>query len=163
MIKELIKFPQVGGAWQDSGEGGMYIYAVILRPADHQDNCTVENGIVLTPPDYPVSDIRPFWGSPEDTFREHRIRDEAARLMEQQGRVSAGITVRGLLSRDSLSAEMLAAVFMGSTRTSLMAADGSEAYWQAGWGDLTPKGGQVVHHLRDAFGITPALLTFLDT
>jgi hypothetical protein len=162
MTNELIKFPEADKTWEDTGEGGMYVYAVVPRPIGFKDNCTVENSIVLTPPDAPVSDIRNFWGDPETAADEKGARDDAARLMDREGFAMKAATVRGLVSLDSLSVDMLAAVYMGSTSRSLKDRTNG-TFWEAAWGDLTPSGILLMDRLNIAFGIAPDLLTFLDT
>lgn len=162
MTNELIKFPEVGETWEDTGEGGMYVYAVAPRPVGFKDNCTVENSIVLTKPDAPVSDIRDFWGDPQSAATEEKARTEAARLMDREGFVVQAATVRSLVSLDSLSVDMLAAVYMGSTSRSLKDVTNG-IFWEAAWEDLTPGGVLLMDRLNIAFGITPHLLTFLDT
>lgn len=162
MTNELIKFPEAGTPWEDAGEGGMYVYAVVPRPVDFEGECTVENGIVLTAPDASVSDIRDFWGDPESAAEEEAARDDAARLMDREGFATKAATVRGLMSRDSLSVDMLAAVYMGSTSRSLKNFT-SGTFWEAAWEDLTPSGILLMDRLNIAFGVAPVLLTFLDT
>ena len=51
---------------------------------------------------------------------------------------------------------------MGSTSRSLKDRTNG-AFWEAAWGDLTPGGILLMDRLNIAFGITPDLLTFLDT
>lgn len=162
MANELIKFPEAGKGWGDTGGGGMYVYVVVPRPVDFKDNCTVENSPALTALDYPVSHIRDFWGGPKTAAEEEAARDNAARLMDREGFAMKAATMRSLVSLDSLSADMLAAVYMGSTSRSLKSlADGT--FRETAWGDLTPSGILLMDRLNIAFGITPTLLTFLDT
>lgn len=162
MSSELIRFPNAGGTWEDTGEGGMYVYAVVPRPVDFADNCTVENSIVLTPPDAPVSDIRDFWGDPGTAAEERAARNDAARLMDREGFSVKAASVRSLVPLDSLSMDMLAAVYMGSVSRSLKDRT-SGAFWEANPGDLTSAGVRLLGQLHDTFGVTPTLLTFLDT
>jgi hypothetical protein len=162
MHEELIRFPGVGGTWSDAGEGRMYVYAVVPRPVDYPDNCIVENMIVLTEPDAPVSDIRPLWGDPASAAEEKAARRDAARLMDREGFAVKAASVRSLVSLDSFSVDMLAAVFMGSTHHSLQVSGGG-TFWEAAREDLTVAGTQLLDRLHSAFGVEPVLLTFLDT
>src|SRR5271157_2051157 len=36
-FKNLIKFPELGGRWTNTGEGGLDVYAVILQPEKLED------------------------------------------------------------------------------------------------------------------------------
>jgi hypothetical protein len=158
----LIKFPEVGDLWEDAGEGGMYVMAVIPRPADHPDNCTVENFIVLTSPDAAVSDLSDLWPDAKGRYEEEQARNDAARLMEREGFAAKASQVRSLISQDSLSLPVLLAAELGSTSRYLTARkDG--ALWEATRDDLTPSGILLMNRLHVAFGAAPILLTFLDT
>ncbi|MFE0472691.1 hypothetical protein ACFW2V_13850 [Streptomyces sp. NPDC058947] len=163
MCNELIRFPEAGEVWEDTKEGGMYVFAIVPKPTGHRDNCTIENGIVLSAPDYPVSDIREYWPDMANAVQEEHVRNEAARLMDREGFAVKAAMVRGLASLNGFSTEMLAAVHMGSTSCSLVARNKDGSHWEAAWEDLTPTGTLLLDRLHVAFGVKPVLLTFLDT
>lgn len=160
-VNQLIEFPEAGDAWTDTGEGGMYVMAVVPR-LDDGDKCVIENFIVLTRPEAAVSSLADFWLDPEGAAEEERAQSHAARLLEREGYAAQAAMVRSLESQSSFSVPVMGAIDLGSTGLTLTATDGS-GFWEAGLDDLTPTGVLAVNCLRSRAGVEPRLLTFLDT
>lgn len=178
---ELINFPQPGGEWRDSGEGGQFVKLVVPEPEGWLNNCCVDASIVLKQPDV-CHNGRELWEpydheanmTQHDVFQymRRRLEDEKESGVEQpewKKEFHRGIDyhkwgswVLRANNPDHISVPVLAAVEMGSSQFSLWS-ESQSRYWLADEFSLTEAGQRVADSLHVAFGIAPILLTFLDT
>jgi hypothetical protein len=182
-VKEMLDWPT--GAYEDSGEGGMFAWMVIQEeyrtpvPADSpyaeaSDNCHVDvaaylsrSRLMLDRPDVCVSpertqlwepfDYRNSWFEKSGEIRK-RLK---LNLDNEKDRNLSGGLMR-TLGQDDISMPLLAAVFLGSTGASMWDPAKHE-YFTAQYGHLTQNGKTLYDGLRLAYGVEPTLLTFLDT
>jgi hypothetical protein len=164
MNHTLITFPDPVFPFEDSGEGGLYVMAVIPEPEGWKNRCHVDVSVSLhlSEPDVCLnSEQRDLWAFAEDARASHQKQQRASDMLRKQDKDLAA-HIWQLASWDAFSLPLLAAVQLGSTQHSLWnSAEGQ--YWTAQQSDLTPGGRFLLGGLWGAFGIEPVLLTFLDT
>jgi hypothetical protein len=168
---ELVKFPE-GGDWEDSGEGGLFVMMVVVRPMTeegYEDRskwdtfCSVDVPISLPRPDVCVSPERGLLWDPYDYDTSgFKYMSEVRDALTKAGRKDLLRWVYGARSDMDDSVELLVATHLGSTGQSLHS-ESRGSYFCAGYEDLAVKGKALYDATKIAFGIEPLLLTFLDT
>lgn len=159
----LINWPTGDDRYRDTGEGGMFAYAVVTTAdVSLKEACTVDVAHYLTRPDVCVSREAELW----EPFDYHasgstRLHNVRARL-EQLGEHKFKDSLNRMIGEDELSVPLRAALYLGSTSASLSLADGG-GYFEATYGDLTPAGRALCESLSAAYGTSPQIVTFLDT
>ena len=162
MQTPLIRWPEIGSEFRDGGENGMYIMLVVPQPNEWVRECVEESPITLMGiPDAPLSDTQDLWNR-EDASEQHKALDKAYNALKDKSDEVSAREMYSMIPQDDLSVQMLAAIELGTTSVTYMS-EALDDYWQATIKDLT-LAGQVLHNtLELAFGITPRILTFLDT
>lgn len=161
--EDKINFPAPGGCMSDSGEGGMFVMMVVPEPKglDLGHACHVDVHILLTQPDVCVSRERnEVWEAYDsDAWRTEM---ELSQFIQKQGKLEWKRWMFHAHSGDRLSDSVQAAIHLGSTSYSLYD-EHQGAYWTATKDDLTLVGKTLYNALEEAYGVTPLILTFLDT
>lgn len=164
----LIEIPD--GSWGDTGEGGLYFMMVVLRPtlpngvpdsSKWPMHVCEETPITLSYPDAMVSPWRPVWApySYEDSGSKERF--ELADVLKKTGNERYMNWVMGARSHKEESAELLAAVQLGSV--GWVPNDPENGVFEARYEHLTAEGRAIYDAFRAAYGIEPLILTLLDT
>lgn len=165
----LIEFPS-DGSFEDSGEGGTFCLLIVPAPrgSDTPDDRTGAGEITVMAPDtYVAAPGLPdeFW-TPIGFTSRHKpdwcVLRDAAKELGGNGRADLAGAVTRARSRDDFSLGVQAALRLGSTERSLWNPK-EGVYWAAGETDLTPAGRALYDGLRAAYGVTPVILTGLDT
>lgn len=159
---ELITFPY-GSHWDDSGEGGLFVMLVVVKPEEWQDNCSVDVGIALPRPDVAVSAVhRELWGPYDYETSGFKKACEAKEIFDREQRKDLARWAMQSRSTEDDSVDLLMAMHIGSTPCSLHS-EVTGGYFDAGYDDLTVAGRGLYDMVKAAYGIEPTLLTFLDT
>lgn len=179
-MQEMINWPTADKRYQDSGEGGLFAWMVVPEAVTDGDaaganvygnNCCVDVSgylsrprAMITRPDACVSPERVKLYEPYDYrnswFDQQRKIEEA--LGGPQANASLVRAVRQTMGSDDLSVPLLASTFLGSTCLSLWD-EQAGAYFAAGFEHLTDPGKRIYEAQREAYGVEPIILTFLDT
>lgn len=164
---QMVVFPENGGEWRDSGEGGLFVILVALKPENHSFNCSVdvEPSITMPQPDATIHPRRgTLWLDWDST--ESRNWQKLESLVWQDERFAGEYELKNAVARGinpaAQSDAVLAAIHMGSTYHSLWS-EARSSYFVPGYEHLTQNGKTIFDGLRLAFGAAPELYTFLDT
>jgi len=144
-------------------EGGMFVYVVVPMTKPFQMCCGVPSAYLLMAESLIEED--PNAGSFTDSAG-WPLQDKwfpALRSKDGQNNIFSDDDF--IISR-YLSCPLLAAVCLGSSGGSFWDGDKDYhdgQYWYCKMDDLTEKGKEIVRVLEELYGVTPSLLTFLDT
>lgn len=154
------------GGYHDTGEGGLFAYAVVLEPEHPDDPCTVDVHGFLTEPDarVPFRMAEPrLWGVGGYHDRARTKLHAARAALEHAGLADLSRSLNHLRGDDELSLPLRWLGFLGATSASLSANNGT-GYYQATADDLTPTGRAVYDALAKEYGAAAVhIITFLDT
>jgi len=133
----LIKFPELGGKWTNTGEGGLNVYAVILQPEkleNYYAKCLTGT---------------PGWEDMEGVlFPEKYIEISDAMHEQEQINYSPSFEPANLV------------MLIGTTKIAFW--DGN-FYFTAKMNDLTDHGKDLFDIIKFAYGVYPDIVTLLDT
>jgi len=175
-MNELVRFPN-GNGWRDAGEGGMYVILAVMEPEHWADNCNVDvystlqrnrpegaaRSVVIrmSQHDAAVSaGVKDVW--PEYDYESIIHKGEAIKFLRTAGKAVEARWAEQSEHRDDYSHPMLATVLLGSTSASLWDEQG-ERFFEATHDDLTYQGKVLYEVFKNAYGVEPVILTFLDT
>lgn len=164
-MTDLVRFPAYDNpAYRDSAEGGLFVMLLIPEPENHSDNCVVDVNITVSSPDVCVNraDIEGIWQPYDYRMSGFQKSIEAGKALEAAGRADLATWAIRTTSPDETSGSMLAALHLGSDSGSFWC-EQQGAYWSATVADLTDAGADLYNSLAAAYGITPILVTCLDT
>ena len=139
---------------ENTGEGGMFVYAIVPYIEAFQKCCGVSCGLIksecLMDPDPNAGDIDPvtqkqFWPLEDKIFPRINDNDDSPRDIEKY-----------------ISCDLLAAICLGSCGGSFWDKE-KEKYWTCTTDDLTAEGKRLVDMLKSMYGDHVQFLTFLDT
>lgn len=159
---ELITFPDAAH-WDDSGEGGLFVMLVVVKPEKWQNSCVVDVDISLPRPDVCISDARrKLWESYDYETSGFKKACEAKEIFDREQRKDLVRWAMQSRSTEDDSVDLLMAMHIGSTPCSLHSKV-TGGYFDAAYDDLTVAGKGLYDMVKAAYGIEPTLLTFLDT
>jgi hypothetical protein len=160
---DLIRFPDLAH-YRDTGEGGVFVLLAVPEPSGYSHGCHVDVSINLSAPDACLnSDLRNAVWQPFDYHKSgYKKAFQAKDALDAAGQPELGAWALQTTSPDDWSANLLAAVHLGSSPHSLWS-EQQGAYWTATVDDLTDAGLALHDGLRAAFGVEPVLITCLDT
>lgn len=159
---ELINWPDATH-WDDSGEGGLFVMMLVIKPEGWQFNCSVDVDISLPRPDVCISDVRrKLWEAYEYDTSGFRNMSDALKVFTEQKRPDLYRWAARARSSEDDSVELLMAMHIGSTPCSLHS-EVTGGYFDATYDDLTVAGKGLHDMVKLAYGIEPTLVTFLDT
>lgn len=159
---ELIAWPDAAH-WDDSGEGGLFVMMLVIKPDDWQFNCSVDVDISLPRPDVCVSAVRrDLWEPYDYSTSGFKHQMDTVDVLKKAGRTDLQRWVTRARSLEDDSVELLMAMHIGSTPCSLHS-EVTGDYFDATYDDLTVAGKGLYDMAKLAYGIEPTLVTFLDT
>jgi len=160
---ELVEFPPCAGMTnlRDSGEGGLFVWLVVPEPENASYDCHVDTRVNMTLPDVCLTQ-QDLWVPYRFREMDARLEQDARTFLKEQGKEELAHWTGRVINSDEMSSDLLAAVFIGSTGSSIYD-EGAGRYWEASYDDLTAAGQALYQGLKAAFGTEPKLLTFLDT
>jgi hypothetical protein len=175
-MNELVRFPN-GIEWKDTAEGGMYVVLAVREPSDWSDNCMVETyttvqrnlpkdvkrstTVRMSHHDVAISDAAKDLWEPHD-YQSIELQENAAKALRGKGMAAEARWVDHANHWDDFSVSMLATAFLGSTSRSLWHKQ-SGGYFEATYDNLTYQGTVLYEVFKNAYGVEPVILTFLDT
>lgn len=164
MNPNLVKWPVNDARYHDTGEGGLFAYAVAAAADTELDHaCSVDVRTHLTLPDVCVNAERDkFWDRTNEPYRTWETGFRARDYLLANGREDFADWVAHAKPTSELSEPLWSAVFLGSTGASLCS-DAVGGYFTVTADDLTPAGTRLFDALSAAYGGGVTLLTFLDT
>jgi len=136
-FKNLIKFPELGGRWTNTGEGGLDVYAVILQPEkleDHYSKCLTGT---------------PNWGVMDVVISPEKYKKLNKVLFDEE-----------TINYSPSSVPVNLAILIGTTKTTFW--DGN-FYFTAKMSDLTDYGKDLFDIIKRTYGVYPDIVTLLDT
>lgn len=142
-FKNLIKFPELGGKWTNTGEGGLDVYAVILQPKkmeDYYSKCLAGS---------------PQWGI-MCTLSPEKFKNLDDVLQENEKKLAKELDMPYIISQAPINLAML----IGTTKTTFW--DGN-FYFTAKMSDLTDYGKDLFEIIKWTYGVYPDIVTLLDT
>jgi len=166
MPVNMINWPTPGVLYDDTGEGGLFAYLVVLAPERPDDPCNVDVYAYLSEPDarVPFRMAEPqIWdeGGYHDRARTRLHAARAALERADEGDLARSLT--HLRGEDELSLGLRWAGFLGATSASLSNRHVG-GYYEAIPDDLTPTGRAVYDALAKEYGEGDVhIITLLDT
>jgi hypothetical protein len=167
----MVRFPETGD-WQDSGEGGLFVMMVVVKPMTEEGfddrtrwdtYCNVDVPIHLGRPDVCVSSERRLLWEPYDyNTSSAKAEYEVNKILDEVKRPELKRWLFSTRSSMEDSVELLMALHLGSTSASLHS-ESAGHYFCAEYKDLSKEGRGLYDTAKAAYGIEPLILTFLDT
>lgn len=142
----FVNWPTDWDVWSDSGEGGLFAYAV-WSPVD--GNCNID-----VKPQIPLGDVLVSANGPLDDDFNAQSRD--FRELTRGEYTEHGYAVASF----DVQVEVSAAILLGSTRSSFHSRGD---YFSVSVDNLTDEGRALIATLTAAYGSAPTYLTYLDT
>jgi hypothetical protein len=136
-FKNLIKFPELGGRWTNTHEGGLNVYAVILQPEgleNYYAKCLTGT---------------PGWTDMDGVISPEKYKDINHAMFEQE-------LDKQLPPFEPANLVML----IGTTKTCFWDGD---FYFCAKMEDLTEDGKTLFEIIKKTYGVYPDIVTLLDT
>ena len=161
MTTDLIRFPGNGNQHYRPTDDGLFVLLAVPKPEGWQYGCMVDVDICLSSPDATVDVPADIWEPFDYEESGYRKSFQAKDALDAAGHPGLGNWALRTTSPDQWSSSMLAALHLGSGQA--LWDDREGRLWSPTVDDLTDAGRVLYDGLQAAYGITPVLITCLDT